>query len=51
MRRTLEQRGLIGGRFPWLIDDGEPLRWRGPTTGMVMLRNRAAKSTTVDARY
>lgn len=50
----LELRGPIGGPFTWRIDDGGPLLLVADGSGLVplmaMLRHRAAKSSTVDAR-
>ena len=53
-QRTVELRGPIGGPFTWRIDDGGPLLLVADGSGLVrlmaMLRHRAAKSSTVDAR-
>ena len=46
----LELRGFIGDPSTSLRDDGDPLRWAVGRWRMAMLRHRAAKSTTVDAR-
>jgi len=50
----LELRGPIGGAFTWRIEDGGPLLLVADGSGLVplmaMLRHRAAKSSTVDAR-
>ena len=50
----LELRGPIGGPFTWRIDDGGPLLLVADGSGLVplmaMLRHRAAKSSTVEAR-
>jgi ferredoxin-NADP reductase len=50
----LELRGPIGGPITWRVDDGGPLLLVADGTGLVplmaMLRHRAAKSSTVDAR-
>jgi ferredoxin-NADP reductase len=49
-----ELRGPIGGPFTWRIDDAGPLLLVADGSGLVplmaMLRHRAAKSSTVDAR-
>jgi ferredoxin-NADP reductase len=50
----LELRGPIGGPFTWRTDDGGPLLLIADGSGLVplmaMLRHRAARSSTVDAR-
>ncbi len=50
----LEVRGPIGGPFTWSIEDGGPLLLLGGGSGLVplmaMLRHRAARASTVDAR-
>jgi ferredoxin-NADP reductase len=50
----LELRGPIGGYFAWHTQDGGPLLLVGGGSGLVplmsMIRHRAARSSTVDAR-
>jgi NAD(P)H-flavin reductase len=50
----LELRGPIGGPFTWRTGDGGPLLVVADGAGLVpliaMLRHRAARSSTVDAR-
>ena len=50
----LEMRGPIGGYFPGRAHDGGPLLLVGGGSGVVplmaMLRHRAARESTVDAR-
>lgn len=50
----LELRGPVGGPFTWRVDDGGPLLLIADGPGLVplmaMLRHRAARSSTVDAR-
>ena len=49
-----ELRGPIGGHFTWSVQDGGPLLLAGGGSGVVplmaMLRHRAARDSTVDAR-
>jgi ferredoxin-NADP reductase len=49
-----EVRGPIGGHFTWSVQDGGPLLLVGGGSGVVplmsMLRHRAARGSTVDAR-
>jgi len=53
-RDQFELRGPIGGYFAWSVDDGGPLLLLAGGSGLVplmsMLRHRAARSSTVDAR-
>ena len=50
----LELRGPIGGHFTWTVQDGGPLLLAAGGSGVVplmaMLRHRAARGSTVDAR-
>jgi len=50
----LELRGPIGGHFTWSVQDDGPLLLAGGGSGVVplmsMLRHRAARGSTVDAR-
>jgi ferredoxin-NADP reductase len=50
----LELRGPIGGYFNWRVEDGGPLLLLAGGSGLVplmaMLRHRAARASTVDAR-
>jgi ferredoxin-NADP reductase len=50
----IELRGPIGGHFTWSVQDGGPLLLVGGGSGVVplmaMLRHRAARESTVDAR-
>lgn len=50
----LEVRGPIGGPFTWSVDDGGPLLLLAGGSGLVplmaMLRHRAARASTIDAR-
>ncbi len=49
-----EVRGPVGGHFTWSVQDGGPLLLVGGGSGVVplmaMLRHRAARGSTVDAR-
>jgi ferredoxin-NADP reductase len=49
-----EVRGPIGGPFTWSVDDGGPLLLVAGGSGLVplmsMLRHRAARASTIDAR-
>jgi ferredoxin-NADP reductase len=49
-----ELRGPVGGHFTWRVDQGGPLLLVGGGSGVVplraMLRHRAARGSTVDAR-
>ncbi len=49
-----EVRGPVGGHFTWSVQDGGPLLLVGGGSGVVplmaMLRHRAARDSTVDAR-
>jgi ferredoxin-NADP reductase len=50
----LELRGPVGGHFTWRVEDGGPLLLVAGGSGLVplmaMLRHRAARGSTVDAR-
>jgi ferredoxin-NADP reductase len=50
----LEVRGPVGGHFTWRVEDGGPLLLVAGGSGLVplmaMLRHRAARHSTVDAR-
>jgi ferredoxin-NADP reductase len=50
----LEVRGPIGGHFTWRVEDGGPLLLVAGGSGLVplmaMLRHRAARAATIDAR-
>jgi ferredoxin-NADP reductase len=54
VRLTAEDGGPIGGPIIWRVDDGGPLLVVADGSGLVplmaMLRHRAARSSTVDAR-
>ena len=49
-----EVRGPVGGHFTWCVDDGGPLLLVAGGSGLVplmaMVRHRAARASTVDAR-